>query len=274
MTTPDDHPLVRAYLRRFDAAAARLTESRRERLRAEIAAHLREVTTADSSAAEVRLVLAELGDPGMIVGEEAATEDRPDGIRPAWIAGGVLLILSVVVGYALQWSDPLPAGIPVASIAWTAGLLAFAFGCSSITARRPLGTTALTVLAVWSLASGVIWDLIARTIDPSDPVGPGTAFTLVDNLGTFVLAVIAVVQIARIEVVPRPWRWAPTWVLAAVTVAWLVNQLAGVTLRENVVTIAGGLGALDAVARIGGVLLLGALAIGLGSAVLRRPERD
>jgi hypothetical protein len=60
-------------------------------------------------------------------------------------------------------------------------------------------------------------------------------------------------------------------VLAAVTVTWLINQLAGVMLRENVVTIAGGLVALDAVARVGGVLLLGILAIALGSAVLRGP---
>ncbi|GAA2090709.1 hypothetical protein GCM10009840_32210 [Pseudolysinimonas kribbensis] len=272
MTTTDDHPLVRAYLRRFDAAAARLPESRRERLRAEIAGHLREATSDDSSDAEVRLVLAELGDPGMIVGEEAATEDRPDGIRPAWIAGGVLLILSVVVGYALQWIDPLPVGISLTSIAWAAGLLVLAFGRPSVTARRPLGTAALAVLAIWSVAAGVVWDLIARTIDQSDPGGAGTAFGLVDTLGAFVLAAIAVVQIARIEVVPRPWRWAPAWVLAAVSVVWLINQLAGVTLRENVVAIAGGLVALDAVARIGGVLLLGALAIGLGSAVLRRPE--
>jgi hypothetical protein len=271
MTATDDHPLVLAYLRRFDAAAARLPEPQRARLRQEITDHLRDATSDRSSDAEVRLVLTRLGDPGAIVGEEAEREDGRAAIRPTWIVGGALLILSLVIDYALQWSDPLPAGLPIASIAWSAGLLMLAFGRPSVTARRPLGTAALVVLALWAVTSDVVLGVVARTMSPSDPGVAWQAFGYIDNLGAFVLAAIVVVQIARVEVVPRPWRWAPAWVLAAVTVTWLINQLAGVMLRENVVTIAGGLVALDAVARVGGVLLLGILAIALGSAVLRGP---
>lgn len=72
--------------------------------------------------------------------------------RRAWFIGGVLLLATVVLGVALQPAVSLIVdGGTIGTTLFSASLLVFAFGIrgsGSVTARRPLGTAALTALAV------------------------------------------------------------------------------------------------------------------------------
>ncbi|MGN6325735.1 hypothetical protein [Pseudolysinimonas sp.] len=265
MIASEDHPLVRAWLRRFDASAVRLPEVRRAELRAEVAAHLHEATSPDMPDGAVRDVLDELGEPAAIVREESA--EVPSTRRVPWIVGGALLILSVVVQGVTQYSGT--GGVPLRELVWAAGLLVLALARPSVTARRPLGTGAIVGLAIWSVASTIVGGIIARSVAG---VGGDTAglvtWGYVDSAGLFVLALIAVVQISRVEAVRRPWRWVPAWVLGVVTAVWLLDLLVGALAGPAAVGYFGvGLGGL---VMTGGTLVLGIVAIGLGAGVLRQ----
>lgn len=272
MTGSPDHPLVLAYLRRFDVVAARLPESRRAELRREVAEDLRESTVGLADDASVRRAIARFGAPAAIVAAEA--DDPPAFLRPSWIVGGALMIVAVVIDYAQPWVPSLPVPVSMSTLAWAAGVLVLALAPGSVTARRPLGTAALAALGVWVVAASIASGIIGRSIRPDDP-GPGpTVFGYVDLLTAILLALIAVVQIARIEVVPRPWRWVPAWVLGAVAASWVLQLLVAATVGpDGVASLSGGLAVLDSFTRVGGVLVLGAISVGLGSGVLRRPAR-
>jgi hypothetical protein len=261
----EDHPLVRAYLRRFDAVAARLPEGRRAELRAEVAAHLHEATSPDMPDGAVKDVIDELGEPAAIVGEESA--ELPATRHVAWIVGGGLLILSVVIGYATQYAGT--GGLPLRDGAWAAGVLVLALGTPSVTAHRPLGTTALVVLGIWVVGSDIVQGILAREVSAIGADLSGlAAFTYIDLAGRVLLAIVAVAQIGRIEAVRRPWRWVPAWVLGIVTVEWLLEQLIGVLGGQGAIAFfAVGLGG---IVSTGGTLVLGAMAIALGAGVLRQ----
>ena len=82
---------------------------------------------------------------------------------------------------------------------------------------------------------------------------------------------IAAAQIARTDIVPQPWRWAPLWVLGGYALSWAVPQIVFVSLRpEEIQPFAGLLQLLSALAGLAGTLGLGILAIVL--AVQQRPD--
>jgi hypothetical protein len=99
-------------------------------------------------------------------------------------------------------------------------------------------------------------------------VGGLLAYGYIDTAGRFLFALVAVVQIGRIEAVRRPWRWAPAWVLGVVAVEWVVEALVGTVAGQ------GGAGffalGLGGLVVTGGTILLGILAIALGAGVLRQ----
>lgn len=151
--------------------------------------------------------------------------DAVSARRRTWVVGGILLVASSFFWLAAQ-ASPLP-GLGWASILLSAGgMLVFAFGldpAGSVTARRPLGTTALAGLAAWNVASPLI------PLFASPPVGSMAdaethamsiqMITISTEVIGLVLATIAVTQIARAGVVPREWRWAPLWAFIVVAVA-------------------------------------------------------
>jgi hypothetical protein len=113
MTTTSIHPLAADYVRRLERAARVLPRHQRDELVAEIRDHLDAGITADSSEADVRNLLDDLGPPEDIVA--AAQPDAPRterGIREilallllvtglpmlflGWLAGAVLLLQSPV----------------------------------------------------------------------------------------------------------------------------------------------------------------------------------
>lgn len=194
----------------------------------------------------------------MPVAEDAIP--RSAGI--AWIAGGALLIASAVLPSALQAAAPRLATIGV--VLWAAALLVFAFGWrgwGSVTARRPLGTSALVLLAAWALFVA----FVPTEWLPSAPDAGGLAFGSVDIAVRVGAAIIAVVQIARAGVVPERWRWAPAWMLAAVGVAQAVPQVWAVATGPTDPMTLVALAVIAQVVTATAACLLGILATALGA---------
>ena len=93
------------------------------------------------------------------------------GRRLTWTIGGVGLIGAGVAGMlqGATLATPLTDTLALlVDILWAASVLVFAIGSSShdsVTARRPLGTIALILLALWSPAMRVI----GLFQDPTNP---------------------------------------------------------------------------------------------------------
>ncbi|MFI7586508.1 HAAS signaling domain-containing protein [Spongisporangium articulatum] len=128
MTTALDHPAVRDYLARLNAAAAVLPPGRRVELIAEIRGHLAEALTGEAvSDAAVLATLDRLGDPAEIVAAEGGPQARPPlppltGVpNSPWGALEIVAVLLLTVGsLVLPGMGPL-VGIVLAwvSPAWT-----------------------------------------------------------------------------------------------------------------------------------------------------------
>ena len=185
--------------------------------------------------------------------------------RIAWVTAGSLLIASVLAGVALQPAASILPGGMLSTLLYSASLLILAFGVrgsGSITARRPLGTGALVVLAAWAFV-GPTFGALASEQDLADGnlMGIGYADTLIQ----FAAALVAVTQIARAGVVPKPWHLAPAWALAAVAAPWLVEQLVSVGATGEVPPATLFLMAIDGLVRMAAPLFLGVLAIVLAN---------
>jgi hypothetical protein len=193
----------------------------------------------------------------------------------SWGVGGALLLGSVAIGLGATEATGsfgfAIAVIVVQKILLTASIVVFAVGIradESVTARRPLGTIALLLLAVWLL--------VGDTLLFSDYVNPGLALILgyTNSFIQFSVALIGVVQIARAPVVPRPWNLAPAVVLATSTFTWLLLQLVSTFISAWP---AGGPSAwivvliiFDTLASIGGLMVLGLIAIILADRASRQ----
>ncbi|TFD56788.1 hypothetical protein E3T39_15780 [Cryobacterium suzukii] len=207
----------------------------------------------------------------------ANSQLRDHAASPASLAlliGGGLLLASVVITVIAQ-PTLFPYAEMVGPALFSAALLVFAFGVrgvGSVTARRPVGTTALAVLAAWLLLGSVLYGLIGDVFS-NDPAPTALmAFAYADSFVQFALALVAVMQIARLGAVPAPWNWVPAGIVAAVTLTWLLLQVLGggsaTAYGPNLLTWL--LTGLDGVARIGGTVLLGVIAIVLADRVNRR----
>ena len=148
---------------------------------------------------------------------------------------------------------------------YAAALLVFAVGIrggGSITARRPLGTVTLVVLAALILFMPIAEGIIFSGEHPSNSL---LAFGYTNSFAQFALALIAATQIARAGVVPRPWNWLPLWILAAVSVLWFVQQIAAGNLAPETIPLILTTARLDGLVRNGASAFLGVLAIVLAT---------
>jgi uncharacterized membrane protein len=99
-----EHPLVRDYLRRLDAACAALPAARARELRDQIIAHLDEALPADAADDEVGAELARLGAPAELAAD-AAGPARPSAAarlrnrlsRLSWRAWTLIAVVVVLV---------------------------------------------------------------------------------------------------------------------------------------------------------------------------------
>jgi len=206
-----------------------------------------------------------------VTGFDEETAHASARARRAWLIGGVLLIAATVLGLVLS---PIGLGI-VGDLVFAAAVLVFAFGirgAGSVTARRPLGTTALTVLAVWTVVGSALMTALATgdfglqvVTDSGSATTPFLVANYVDIGIQFVASLIAVVQIGRAGVVPRPWSWAPAWALAGVSIPWIIDRMLWVSQPVDVGAWAYILSSLDGLVRIGAGIFLGTLAIVLAN---------
>lgn len=170
-----------------------------------------------------------------------------------WTIAGALMITSAVVGNMA--SSPLwsVVGAWVSAVFSAAALVLFAFGLrrsGSVTDRRPVGTAAIVALGLWSIALPV-----AQSTSIGASLGQPAWTT--EALVRFAVALVAVVQIARVGAVPRPWQWAPAFALAAVALSWVVGELAPGVSAEGWFFV-------DSLVRLAAGVFVGVVAIVLG----------
>ncbi|MFC6357483.1 hypothetical protein [Luethyella okanaganae] len=187
--------------------------------------------------------------------DQQITSEAGLDTRRTWYLGGALLLGSVVVSASARPVESLLVGWSfVGTAMYSASLLVFAIGlrgAGSVTARRPLGTAAMTALAVWIAVSAIIGVFFS----------PDLTFGYGDALAQFIFALVAVVQIGRAGVVPAPWAWAPAWALGAVSLLWVLQQVgSGIVSPETLPPIVA-LAMLDGIVRVGSAVGLGALAL-------------
>jgi hypothetical protein len=118
------HPLVRDYLERLRAESARLSADHARELYDDIADHLGAALGADPTEAEVRERLDKVGAPALLVDEAggAPTQDQPAAKAAPGKAGGVEAA-AVITLFAAELAFFL---VPVAALAWVAGLVLLA----------------------------------------------------------------------------------------------------------------------------------------------------
>ncbi len=114
-----EHPLVRDYLRRLDAACAALPAAQARELHDQIIAHLDEALPPDAADDEVAAELARLGSPARLAAEAAGPGPRSLGARLRirlsrlrwWTWTSIALVLAVLaaaVGYVIAVQSVAP----------------------------------------------------------------------------------------------------------------------------------------------------------------------
>lgn len=154
--------------------------------------------------------------------------------------GGVLLIAGAVLSFAapsmLMGPGPFAATSFWAGTAATStALVVYAFGlgrAGSVVARRPLGTAALVLLAVWPLVDRGVTLVIPYT---EETAGFSLAWGWVGIVVHLSAAIVAAVQVARAGVIRGRLRWAPLWALVAVAAPQVFVQVAFVALGPDTV---------------------------------------
>lgn len=189
-----------------------------------------------------------------------------------WVAGGVLLLLSVAVGVAAR--GPLVGISPAKDWLFAGAAILFVVGlgrAGSVTGRRVVGSVAIVLLAVAPMTQSYWFSFIPDSkADPhlAEDVSVHIALTYYGIVAT--LAVISVVEIARAKVVPSGWRWAPMWVIVWTPIAFaiglaLFSSAPLGTAAASIGAIIGGHGP------AAGIAFLGVLGIVLG---VRQPARE
>ncbi|UCR88092.1 hypothetical protein [Mycetocola spongiae] len=155
--------------------------------------------------------------------------ETPVGLRFHYWGGSLLILSALLAGSPL----PAPFDLPLArTLLIAAALLLLALGggvSRNIFRGRPLGTTALLLLAGLILARAVLPSLIFGPAggDPGllTPLREsGVLLLQALDFITLITALIVAVQVARLPGLPPRWRWAPTWALGALALVGLITQ--------------------------------------------------
>lgn len=194
-------------------------------------------------------------------------------VKTTWMAGGAGLVACGVLGvltYSMLGTPSTQVISLVGDAIFATAVLLFAIGLSpgaSVVARRPLGVTAMVIVAAWPLVAFVISSLLALN-EPGDGSMIYGYVALIVPAGA---GLVAAVQIARAAVLPSPWRWAPAWALAVQAAAWAIpNVIIVAAGPEAIQGLANVLAALGMLAFLVGTFGLGILALIL--AAQQRPD--
>ena len=191
--------------------------------------------------------------------------------RRTWVAGGATLLLAALVGFVARFQ--LAQFHYVKDVLWAAGALVLVIGigrAGSVTGRRPLGT--IVALLQVLLASPPVAIYLSGLV----PDDPGNPYAEEDAWGSVMFPYFAVIAVATIvavlligfaDALPRPWSWAPAWVLALSALSGVASVL--LLSRTGSPDVAGRV--LYEVPGVG-MASLGVLAIVLGVRAARTPE--
>jgi len=152
--------------------------------------------------------------------ENAAASAR----RRTWVAGGILLLLSVVA-YVIA-RGPLAMIAPAKDWFFAGAGIVFAVGlgrAGSVTNRGIVGTTSTILLVLAPLTQSFWFGLVPDTLDPhaEEDAWALTAMVFFGLLA--VLAVVAVLSIGLASAIPSPWHWAPAWVMLWTPIAYVTG---------------------------------------------------
>lgn len=190
-------------------------------------------------------------------------------MRATWNTGGILLVLCGVFALVAPGAlgPGLGVGVAVAgAVLYATAVLVFAIGFSraaSVVLRRPLGLTAMVVVAVWPLIARPVGD--ALNAGGPVPSVAARAFWAVDVVVSLGAALVAAVRIGRTGVIPRPWAWAPLWALGVLVVCAVVPQLVAVGAPSAGVELVPLFSVLGVIGSLAGTLGLGILALVLAA---------
>jgi hypothetical protein len=176
-----------------------------------------------------------------------------------WRVGGILLGVCGLLGLggprivgAAAVQQVLIDGV------WALGVLVFAIGFSragSVVARRPLGVSALVVLALAPLVVNLAYAFAPVLVIATQPSTAWTAFAvgLTASAVSVAAGAVATTQIARLGAVPARWRWAPMWALgisvgSAVLVQGVWVALGAAGADRGLIAAAGAIGWVGALA--------------------------
>ncbi|MDN3495866.1 hypothetical protein QL996_08005 [Planococcus sp. APC 4015] len=193
-----------------------------------------------------------------------------DGLR-AWVLGGSLMLASVGVDViASQTAGTIFTSWIgwLGALAWAASLAVFALGIrgeGSVVGRRPLGVAALLVAALVPLVFRIVWTFFAGPMLDVGGRPVSLALGYAEPLISAAALLIAVVAIARADVVPRRVRWVPAVVLACNVGMRVLIELVGLTAPMLGQQVLVPLFAFAGLVGTAGSLLLGILAVVSGS---------
>jgi hypothetical protein len=195
-----EHPLVRDYLRRLDAACAALPYAQARELRDQIIAHLDEALPPDSADGEVAAELARLGSPAALAAEAAGPVRPPARTRlrnrlarlgwRAWalIAAAVVLIVVLIAGAATYLNSVLSAAplMHDGPSAWWFPQDRYARGATTTTAGD---VTQLSVPERWGQQQGIAVGIYNDSDWTQTIVGLGGAWAQPGDLAPVLIAV-------------------------------------------------------------------------------------
>lgn len=160
------------------------------------------------------------------VSDDASSELRTQRAqRRTWVAGGVLLLLSVAVELAAR--GPLADLSPGKDWLFAAAVIVLVIGIGrggSITAGRFVGTFSTTLLVVAPLTQSYWFALLPDSTGDLNAEEDAWVLVATAYFGILVLlALISVIAIVRARVIPAPWHWAPLWVMIWTPVTYAIG---------------------------------------------------
>ncbi|KQM60861.1 hypothetical protein [Agreia sp. Leaf210] len=149
----------------------------------------------------------------------------------AWLWGGIALIASAIIQFALP-SFARGQGV-ISALLVAAALMLFAFGGGvrrNIFGGHVLGAVTAMLLAALTIVTSVV-NLL--------PESGGSAWNQawvasVVGFARLALGFILVVQIARSPLFSSLWRWGPLWAVLAQAAGWVVFQFGLINAGNSV----------------------------------------
>ncbi len=191
-----EHPLVRDYLRRLDAACAALPAAQARELRDQIIAHLDEALPADAADDEVGAELARLGTPAELAAEAAGPARRSAAARLrnrlsrlSWRAWTLIVLIVVPVAGAATYLNSVLSAPPLLQ----GGLESWWFpqdqNARGGSMTRAGDVTQVSVPERWGQQQGMVVGVYNNSNWTQTIVGPAGAWAVSGGISPLLLAV-------------------------------------------------------------------------------------